>query len=167
VSAIGSHAAHAVVADLPRRESVGVAVAHLGRAGFGPERVTIVAGDPELARDVGGRSYAALGFVGGALAGVGFAALVLVMGGAQMTVNPVGFGIGAFGVIGGLAFIGLVFGRSIVRRCADASLFAEEVARGDALVAVACDGESCEKAHDALVAAGAADVRYEESCGPT
>lgn len=167
MSAAGPQAAHAVVADLPRRESIGVAVANLMRAGFGPERVTIVAGDPELARDVGGRSYATLGFVGGALLGVGFAVLVLLMGGVQMTTNPVGFAIGAFGVIGGLAFIGLVFGRSIVRRCEDAPLFAEEVARGDALVAVACEGDSCEKAHEALVAAGAADVRYEESCGPT
>ncbi|MGH2450606.1 MAG: hypothetical protein ACRDGE_04925 [Candidatus Limnocylindria bacterium] len=163
----GRHAVHAVVGDLPRRESIAAAVASLTRAGFRPERVTIIAGDPELARDVGGRSYTAIGVIAGAFTGAGFVILVLLMGGPQMLVNPVGLVIGAIGVIGGLAFIGLVFGRSIVRRCEDAQLFAEEVARGDALIAVACEGEACDKAREALVAAGAAEVRAEESCGPT
>lgn len=158
---------HAVVGDFRRRESVGGAVARLTGAGFGPERVAIVAGDPELAREVGGRSHAALGFIGGALAGLGYTILVLAMGGSQMTVNPVGFAIGALGVVGGLAFIGLVFGRSIVTRGPDAEVFAQDVARGDALVTVECDHESCARARDVLISSGAEDVREESSPGPT
>jgi hypothetical protein len=84
-----------------------------------------------------------------------------------MPVNSVGFVIGALGVIGGLGFIGLVFGRSIVRRSPDAPLFASEVERGDILVAVTCEGDRCEHARGTLLAAGAADVREEASAGPT
>lgn len=127
----------------------------------------MIAGDPELARDVGGRSYVRVGVLIGALVGVLFAVLVLTMGGPAMATNPVGFTIGAIGVVGGLAFIGLVFGRSIVRRSPDAALFASEVERGDALVCVCCEGETCEQAREVLVSAGASDIRDEASTGPT
>ncbi|MGH2377146.1 MAG: hypothetical protein ACRDGT_01580 [Candidatus Limnocylindria bacterium] len=155
------------MADFPDRRSVGSAIAALARAGFGPERVEVVAGDPELARDIGGRSYVRAGVLTGAVLGILFAALVLAMGGAEMSANPVGFTIGAIGVIGGLSFIGLVFGRSIVRRGPDAALFASEVERGDALVCVCCEGETCQKAEEVLVKAGATDIRQEASPGPT
>jgi hypothetical protein len=157
----------AVVADFPDRRAVGTAVAALARGGFGPESVEVIAGDPELARDVGGRSYVRVGVLVGALLGVLFAVLVLTMGGPAMATNPVGFAIGAVGVIGGLAFIGLVFGRSIVRRSPDAALFASEVERGDALVSVCCEGETCQQAKEILVTAGAGDIREEASTGPT
>jgi hypothetical protein len=101
------------------------------------------------------------------LAGIAFTVSVVLMGGSAMPVNSVGFVIGALGVIGGLGFIGLVFGRSIVRRSPDAAVFASEVERGDVLVAVQCDGDRCENARDVLVSAGAADVREEASAGPT
>lgn len=161
------HAVHAVVADFRQREDVGHAIADLARVGFGPERVTVVAGDPELAREVGGRSYAVAGFVAGAALGIAFAALLFFMGGSTMLVNPVGFVIGALGTIGGLAFIGLVFGRSIVTSSPDAQIFADEVARGDVLLAVACEGEGCGEARAVLVQAGAVEIRDEDSPGPT
>lgn len=167
MSAQQPHVVRAVVADFPDRRSVGSAIAALGRAGFGPERVEVIAGDPELARDIGGRSYVRAGVLFGVLVGVLFAVVVLVMGGPAMQGNPVGFAIGAAGTIGGLAFIGLVFGRSIVRRSPDAALFAREVERGDALVAVACEGDTCQQAEQILVTAGATDIREEASTGPT
>jgi hypothetical protein len=144
-----------------------MAVAALTRAGFGPESVDILAGDPEMARDVGGRSFVRAGVLTGVLIGVLFSILVVSMGGAQMLGNPVGLAIGAIGTIGGLAFIGLVLGRSIVRRSPDAALFASEVERGDALVTVCCGGDSCDKAEAILVEEGASDVRREASTGPT
>jgi hypothetical protein len=159
-------AVHSVIADFPKREQVARALAELSRAGFRPEDVSVVAGDPELARDLGGRSYDRFGVLAGFLAGILFTVSVVLMGGSQMPVSSVGSVIGAIGVIGGLAFIGLVFGRSIVRRCADASLFASEVERGDTLVAVCCTGDGCRHAADVLRAAGAEDVREELSPGP-
>jgi len=167
MSAPHPHEVRAVVADFPDRRTVGAAIASLARAGFGPERVDIVAGDPELARDIGGRSYVRAGVLTGVLVGLLFAAVMLVMGGPAMLVNPVGFAIGAIGTVGGLAFIGLVFGRSIVRRSPDAALFASEVERGDALVSVSCEGDACQKAEEILTQAGATDIREEASTGPT
>src|SRR3990172_5365756 len=143
----------AVVADFPDRRTVGAAIASLARAGFGPGRVDIVSGDP--AGDIGGRSYVRAGVLTGVLVGLLFAAVMLVMGGPAMLVNPVGFAIGAIGTVGGLAFIGLVFGRSIVRRSPDAALFASEVERGDALVSVSCEGDACRTAEEILTHAGA------------
>lgn len=160
-------AAHSVVADFPKREQVAKALGELSRAGFRPEDVSIVAGDPELARDLGGRSYVRLGVLAGFLAGIAFTVSVVLMGGSAMPVNSVGFVLGAIGVIGGLGFIGLVFGRSLVHRCPDASLFASAVERGDVLVAVCCTGDRCQRARDTLAAVGAADVREEASPGPT
>lgn len=167
MSAQHRQAVRAVVADFPDRRSVGTAIAALTQAGFRPEGVDIIAGDPELARDVGGRSYVRLGVLVGAITGVLFAVGVLIMGGPAMMSNPVGFGIGAAGVIGGLSFIGLVFGRSIVSRSPDSALFASEVAKGDALVTVACEGDTCQQAEEILAKAGAADIREEASPGPT
>ena len=167
MSAHHPRAVRAVVADFPDRKSVGAAIAALGRAGFGPATIDVVAGDPELARDIGGRSYVRAGVLCGVLVGMLFAVVVLVMGGPAMLGNPVGFAIGAIGTIGGFAFIGLVFGRSIVRRSPDAALFASEVERGDSLVCVCCEGESCQRAEEVLVQSGATDVREEASTGPT
>lgn len=161
-----AHPVRALVGDFPAVERAGVAVRDLMQAGFGPDRVEVIAGDPELARDVGGRSYVVLGSILGAAIGVGFTVLVVIAGGPAMLQNPAGLAIGAVGVIGGLAFIGIVFGRSLVRRSPDSALFAAEVARGDALVTVACDGEACERAREVLVGAGAEDIREEESPGP-
>jgi hypothetical protein len=160
-------AIHAVIGDFTRRDQAARALTELSRAGFRAEGVSIVSGDPELARDLGGRSYVRLGVLAGILAGIAFTVSVVLMGGSAMPVNSVGFVIGALGVVGGLGFIGLVFGRSIVRRSPDASLFASEVERGDVLVAVCCEGDRCVHARDALVAAGAADIREEASAGPT
>jgi len=159
-------AIHSVIADFPKRELVPRALGELARAGFRPEDVSIIAGDPELARELGGRSFDRYGVLAGFLAGILFTISVVLMGGSAMPVNSVGFVIGALGVIGGLGFIGLVVGRSIVRRSVDASRFASEVERGDTLVAVCCTGDQCLHAKDVLSAAGAEDVREEMAAGP-
>jgi hypothetical protein len=160
-------AVHAVIADFPARERAAHALTELSRAGFRPEGISILSGDPEEARDLGGRSYVRLGVLAGVLAGIAFTVSVVLMGGSAMPVNSVGFVIGALGVIGSLGFIGLVFGRSIVVRSPDAPVFARAVERGDFLLAVRCDGDRCVHARAVLVAAGAADVREEASAGPT
>jgi hypothetical protein len=159
-------ATHAVIADFRARDRVPVALAELGRSGFRPESVSIVSGDPGLARDLGGRSYVAIGVLAGCVSGIVFIISVTLMGGSVMTMSP-GFVIGALGVIGGLGFIGLVVGRSLVRRCPDADIFGSEVERGDVLVAVGCEGATCHGARDALASAGAADIYEEASVGPT
>jgi hypothetical protein len=157
---------HALIADFPHRDAVPRALRHLHQAGIGPESVSIVFGDAELARELGGRSYVKLGVLGGAVLGLLFTVAVTVMGGSVMTISP-GYVIGAAGVIGGLGFIGLVVGRSLVSRSKDADLFAHEVERGDALISVTCEADACDRARTALLAAGAADIREEASAGPT
>jgi len=159
-------ATHALIADFRQRDAVPRALRQLDQAGIAPESVSIVLGDPELARELGGRSYVKIGVLGGALLGVVFTIAVTVMGGSVMTVSP-GYLIGAAGVIGGLGFIGLVVGRSLVTRSPDAALFAREVERGDALISVTCESDACDRARAALLAAGAADIHEEASAGPT
>jgi hypothetical protein len=157
---------HGMVGDFARREDARSALARLQRAGFHPDDVGVIMDDPELARDVGGRSYIRLGLIAGLVVGVLFAATVVAMGGDQMPVTSPGFVIGAAGTIGGLGFIGIVFGRTLVRRSPDAPIFAKAVERGDVLVAVTCAGEDCEHAREMLSEAGASDVREEDSPGP-
>jgi hypothetical protein len=157
---------HAVVGDFATRDAVVDALSALAARGIAPADVSVVAGDPDLARDVGGRSYALAGFIGGALLGLALSIWFVLSGGERMLTDPFGIVIGAFGTIGGLAFIGVVVGRAIVRRSPDAQRFADEVRRGDTLVAVACDGETCDRVREALRGAGAAEIRDEESPGP-
>jgi hypothetical protein len=135
------------------------AVHSLDAAGFAASRVQMVGDDPSRAAEVGGKTYAPHGFILGALAGVGVVFVFSAMG--DLGRDPVGLAIGAVGVVGGLAVIGLVIGRTIGRHAPDAHEFAEAVEHGGAVVSVQCEGEECDRAVRVLDGAGAAAVREE------
>jgi hypothetical protein len=75
--------------------------------------------------------------------------------------GPVGLGIGAIGVVGGMIAIGFVVGRAMGRHAPDAHLFARVVQNGGAIVSVQCADGECDLAAQMLDGAGAREVRDE------
>lgn len=135
------------------------AVHSLDAAGFPASRVQMVADDPSRAAEVGGKTYALQGFVLGALFGVAVVAAFTMMG--DLGRNPVGLVVGGIGVVGGLAVIGLVVGRTVGRHAPDAHAFERAVSGGGAVVSVQCDDDECDLATRVLDGAGATTVRDE------
>src|SRR2546430_6330302 len=104
------------------------AMRSLDAAGFDADRVQMTGDDPSRAAEVGGKTYALeggiLGLVAGAVVVAGFAAW------GNLATNPVGLIIGAIGVVGGMAAIGFVIGRTTRPHAPDAPLFARAVQSG-------------------------------------
>ncbi|HTJ59769.1 MAG TPA: hypothetical protein VL333_01110 [Candidatus Saccharimonadales bacterium] len=161
--------AHAVVSDrTPLKTIVGIfsndrkaveAMRSLDAAGFDAGRVQMTGDDPSRAAEAGGKTYALeggiLGLAAGAVVVAGFAAW------GNLATNPVGLAIGAVGVIGGMAAIGFVIGRTSGRHSPDAHLFSRVVQNGGAIVSVQCSERECELAAQVLDGAGAREVRDE------
>ncbi|SRR5712692_9287292 len=135
------------------------AMRSLDAAGFDPDRVQMVEGDPSLAAEVGGRTYAREGFIGGLILGLLVVAGFSVWG--DLGRDVVGLIVGGVGVVGGMATIGLVVGRTIDRHAPDAGLFARTVRNGGAIVSVRCVADECDFAARVLDGAGAREVRDE------
>jgi len=148
-----------IVGIFPNDRKAAEALHSLDAAGFDAGRVQMTADDPSRAAEVGGKSYALEGAIVGAVLG-----LIVVVGftvWGNLATNPVGLVIGAIGVVGGLAAIGLVIGRTVGRHAPDAHLFARVVQSGGAVVSVQCADEECDLAAQVLDGAGAREVRDE------
>ena len=135
------------------------AMRSLDAAGFDADRVQMTSDDPSRAAEVGGKTYALEGGIGGLIAGLAVTIGFSAWGG--LAANPVGLVIGAIGVIGGLVAIGFVVGRTMGRHAPDANLFAGVVRNGGAIVAVQCADHECDLVAQVLDGAGAREVRDE------
>jgi hypothetical protein len=137
--------AHAVVSDrTPLKTIVGI---------FSNDRKAVEAMRSLDAAGLDARGI--LGLAAGAVVVAGFAAW------GNLATNPVGLAIGAVGVIGGMAAIGFVIGRTSGRHSPDAHLFSRVVQNGGAIVSVQCSERECELAAQVLDGAGAREVRDE------
>jgi hypothetical protein len=135
------------------------AMRSLDAAGFDADRVQLTGDDPSRAAEVGGKTYALEGGILGLVAGAGVVAAFAAWG--NLATNPVGLVIGAVGVVGGMAAIGFVIGRTSGRHSPDAHLFSRVVQDGGAIVSVQCSEQECELAAQVLDGAGAREVRDE------
>ena len=161
--------AQAVVSDTtPLRTIVGIfsndrkaveAMRSLDAAGFDADRVQMTGDDPSRAAEVGGKTYALEGGIVGLVVGAVVVAAFTAWG--NLATNPVGLVIGAIGVVGGMAAIGFVIGRTSGRHAPDAHLFSRVVQNGGAIVSVQCSERECELAAQVLDGAGAREVRDE------
>lgn len=136
------------------------AVRSLDAAGFPASRVQMVDDDPSRAAEVGGRTYAPHGFVLGGLFGV-LVTIGFTIWGGLAAINLFGVFLGSVGVVGGLATIGLVIGRTVGRHAPDAPDFAEAVRQGGAVVSVQCTDAERDLAARVLDGSGAAAIRDE------
>lgn len=161
--------AQAVVSDAtPQKTVVGIfsndrtaveAMRSLDAAGFDADRVQMTGDDPSRAAEVGGKTHALEGGIVGMIVGAALVAGFAVWG--NLATNPVGLIIGAIGVVGGMAAIGFVIGRTSGRHAPDAHLFSRVVQNGGAIVSVQCSDRECELAAQVLDGAGAREVRDE------
>ena len=135
------------------------AMRSLDAAGFDADRVEMTEDDPSLAAEVGGRTYAREGFVAGAIVGLLVVAAFGIWG--DLGRDVVGLIVGGVGVVGGMATIGLVVGRTVDRHAPDSSLFARAVRNGGAIGSVRCADDECDFAAQVLDGAGAREVRDE------
>jgi hypothetical protein len=153
---------HTLVGVFHRGVDAYQAVRKLDEARIPPQHVSLVAGDAELAAEVGSHSFAVWGAFGGVLVGLALATVWVGFGGPSYQINPVGIAIGTFFVAGGLGFIGFVFGRALVVRGSRSTTYAHTVDGGGAVVAVACVADECDRAREVLGGAGVDDIVDEE-----
>jgi len=167
-AAIGRMAQATISKHVPLKTVVGIfgndrtaarALRSLDAAGFDAARVQMTADDPSRAAEVGGKTYVLEGFIGGLIVGVLVVVGFAVWGGLGR--DPLGVVIGGIGVVGGMATIGLVIGRTMGRHAPDAHLFARVVRTGGAVVSVQCADSECDLAAQLLDGAGAREVRDE------
>jgi hypothetical protein len=155
----GAPAAHTIVGIFPNDRKAVEAMRSLDAAGFDADRVQMVADDPSRAAEIGGKSYAVVGGIGGLAVGLLVTAGFTFWGG--LAADPVGLILGSIGVVGGFTAIGFVIGRATGRHSPDAHLFAGIVRHGGALVSVQCEDEECGLVSQVLDGAGAREVRDE------
>jgi hypothetical protein len=115
--------------------------------------------DPSRAADVGGKTHALEGGVVGLIAGAVVVALFTLWG--DLATNPVGLIVGAIGVVGGMAAIGFVVGRTMGRHASAAQRFVGVVPNGGAIVSVQCTDQEGDLAAQVLDGADAREVRDE------
>jgi hypothetical protein len=157
---VGHHAPTKTVVGIFGSDRKAVeAMRSLDAAGFNADRVQLTADDPSRAAEIGGKTYALQGGIGGLIAGVVVVLAFSVWG--NLATDPVGLVIGAVGVVGGLTAIGFVIGRAVGRHAPDAHLFAGVVRNGGAIVSVQCSADECDFAAQVLDGAGAREVRDE------
>jgi len=134
------------------------AVGRLDDAKVAPDHVSLIAGDARLAADVGGRSFAIAGALGGIALGIALAVVFVIGPAGPGLINPVGIFIGSVFVAGGLGFIGFVVGQALVLRTSHQNDYEHAVEEGGAVVAVSCRPDECDRARAVLSHAGAADI---------
>lgn len=149
---------HTVVGVFHHAAAAFDALRRLDHDGLPPHHVGLVAGDPELAGEVGGRTFALAGAVGGFLLGIVVAVLYVAIGGPSFAQNLVGVVLGGAFVSFGLAFIGIVFGRALVRHTPHRAEYEHAVKDGGAIVTIECVGEECDHARHVLEGAAADEV---------
>jgi hypothetical protein len=154
---------HTVVGIFPDDRKAVAAMHALDLAGFEAGRVQMVADDPSQAAEVGRNTYAAQGFLIGAIIGIVLVVVLRIWG--NLGNDPVGLVIGSIGAVGGFAVIGLVVGSTIGRHAPDAAAFARAIRRGGAIVSVQCPGEERNRAMQVLNGAGAQTIRDEDEPG--
>jgi len=155
--------AHTINAVFDREEDARAAVRSLEHAGMPPDRIGVVTGNVRQAREVAG-SFSPQGALAGAMLGAILVVAYVVFGGDQVRQNPVGIAMGAFAIIGGLAFIGWLAGRARVFKEDRYEHFEDESAMGEIIVSVVCEtADGADTTRALLEKAGAREVRFEES----
>jgi hypothetical protein len=141
------------------------AVDRLDGAKVAPDHVSLIAGDAQLAAEVGGRSHAIVGALGGTALGVVLAVFFIFGPAGAGLVNPLGVFIGSIFVAGGLGFIGFVVGQALVVRASHQNEYERAVEEGGAVVSVSCRLDECDRARAVLRHAGATDIIDESDAG--
>jgi len=154
---------HTVVGVFHQTDAAYGALHELDSDGLPPQHVSLVAGDPELAGEVGSRSHPLAGAIAGFLLGVVLTVVYVVMGGPTFAQNVVGIVLGGAFVAFGLAFIGIVFGRALIVHPSHWRDYEHAVSDGGAVVTVECVGEECDHARHVLERAAADDIVEEDA----
>ncbi len=152
-----------IVGAFSREDSARRAVHALERAGMPPDRIGTVQQNVRQAREVAG-SYSPQGALAGAMLGAILVVAYVVFGGDVMRQSPVAIAVGGFAIVGGLAFIGWLGGRSRVLKEDEYAQAEDDVAAGETLVSVVCDTlDGADETRALLERAGATDIRVESS----
>ena len=155
--------AQTITGVFPSEAAARDAVQRLERAGMPPDRIGFVTQNIRQAREAAG-SYIPQGAVVGAIVGVLVVLGYLVFGGEPVRQNAVSAALGAFAIVGGLAFIGWLAGRARVFKADEAAALEDDIARGNVLVTVVCDTpDGADQTRSILERAGAAEVTFEDS----
>ena len=154
--------AHTVVAVFRRQDAAYGALRALDRDGLPPAHVAVVAGDPELAGEVGSHAHPLAGAIAGFILGIVLTVAYVAMGGRTFAQNVVGIVLGGAFVAFGLAFIGIVFGRALIVHPSHRHDYEHAVSEGGAIVTVECVGEECDHAKHVLESAAADEVVEED-----
>jgi hypothetical protein len=153
---------HTVVGVFHAQDAAYEALHELDRDGLPPQHVSLVAGDPELAGEIGSHSHPLAGAVAGFFLGIVLTLVYVAMGGPTFAQNVLGIVLGGAFVAFGLAFIGIVFGRTLIVHPSHRHEYEHAVRDGGAVVTVECVGDECDHARHVLEHAHADEVVDED-----